>query len=32
MIVCLTLNLIETPINTFANRADPDQAVLTRAA
>ena len=25
----LTLNLIETPFNTFANRADPDQTALT---
>ena len=24
----LTLYLIETPFNTFANRADPDQAAL----
>ena len=29
---CLTLYFIETPFNTFANRADPDQAALTRAA
>ena len=28
----LTLFPIETPFNTFANRADPDQAALTRAA
>ena len=28
----LTLYLIETPINTFANRVDPDQAALVRAA
>ena len=28
----LTLYLIETPFNTFANRADPDQAALIRAA
>ena len=28
----LTLYLIETPINAFANRADPDQAALRRAA
>ena len=28
----LTLYLIETPLNAFANRADPDQAVLIRAA
>ena len=28
----LTLYLIETPFNTFANRADPDQAALVRAA
>ena len=28
----LTLYLIETPFNTFANRADTDQAALTRAA
>ena len=28
----LTLYLIETPFNTFANRADPDQAALLRAA
>ena len=27
----LTLFPIETPFNTFANRADPDQAALTRA-
>ena len=27
----LTLYLIETPFNVFANRADPDQAVLVRA-
>ena len=26
-----TLNLIETPFNTFANRADPDQTALERA-
>ena len=26
------LTLIETPFNTFANRADPDQAALVRAA
>ena len=28
----LTLYLIETPFNTFAKRADPDQAALVRAA
>ena len=28
----LTLYLIETPFNPFANRADPDQAALVRAA
>ena len=28
----LTLNLIETPFNTFANRADRDQTALVRAA
>ena len=28
----LTLYLIETPFNTFANRADPDQAALRRAS
>ena len=28
----LTLNLIETPFNAFANREDPDQAALVRAA
>ena len=28
----LTLYLKETPFNTFANRADPDQAALVRAA
>ena len=28
----LTLYLIEMPFNTFANRADPDQAALVRAA
>ena len=28
----LTLYLIETPFNAFANRADPDQAALVRAA
>ena len=28
----LTLNLIEMPFNAFANRADPDQAALIRAA
>ena len=27
-----TLYLIETPFNTFANKADPDQAALVRAA
>ena len=27
----LTLDLIEMPFNTFANRADPDQAALVRA-
>ena len=28
----LTLNLIETPFDAFANRADPDQAALIKAA
>ena len=28
----LTLYQIEMPFNTFANRADPDQAALVRAA
>ena len=28
----LTLYLTEMPFNTFANRADPDQAALARAA
>ena len=28
MVTSLTLYLIETPFNTFANRADPDQAAL----
>ena len=28
----LTLYLIETPFNPFANRTDPDQAALVRAA
>ena len=28
----LTLYLIMTPFNTFANRADPNQAALIRAA
>ena len=28
----LTLCLMETPFSTFANRADPDQAALVRAA
>ena len=28
----LTLYLIEMPFNTFADRADPDQAALVRAA
>ena len=27
----LTLYLVETPFNAFANRADPDQAALARA-
>ena len=31
-ICLLTIYLIETPFNTFANRADPDQAALERAA
>ena len=31
-IVILTLYLIETPFSIFANRADPDQAALVRAA
>ena len=30
--VWLTLYLIETPLTTFANRADPDKAALVRAA
>ena len=29
---CLTLYLIETHFNYFANRADPDQAALVRAS
>ena len=29
---CLALYLIETPCNTLANEADPDQAALVRAA
>ena len=28
----LTLHLIEMPFDAFANRADPDQAALVRAA
>ena len=28
----LTFYLIETPLNAFANRADPDQVALIRAA
>ena len=28
----LTIYLIESPFDTFANRADPDQAALVRAA
>ena len=28
----LTLHLIETPFNAFANRVDPDQTALVRAA
>ena len=28
----LALNLTEVPFNTFANRADPDQVALARAA
>ena len=32
LFVVLTLYLIETPFNTFANRADPDQAALLGAA
>ena len=28
----ITLYLIETPFNAFANRADPNQAALVRAA
>ena len=31
-ILCLTLYLIEMLFDTFANRADPDQAALIRAA
>ena len=31
-LVKLILYLIETPFNAFANRADPDQAALLRAA
>ena len=30
--MCLLLYLIETAFNTFANRADPDQAAPVRAA
>ena len=30
-IKCLTLYLIDTPFNVFANRADPDQTALVRA-
>ena len=29
---CLTLYFIEAPFSTFANRVDPDQAALVRAA
>ena len=32
ILLTLTLNLIEMPFNAFANRADPDQAALLRAA
>ena len=32
MYFLLTLYLIETPFNTFANRADPEQVPLARAA
>ena len=32
LIPILTLYLIETPFNAFANSADPDQAALVRAA
>ena len=32
IIYVLTLNFKETPFNTFANRVDPDQAALVRAA
>ena len=32
IIPLLTLYIIETPFNAFANRADPDQAALVRAA
>ena len=32
IISLLTLYIIETPFNAFANRADPDQAALVRAA
>ena len=31
LIAHLTLYLIETTFNTFANRADPDQTALVRA-
>ena len=31
-VVFITLYLIEMPNNAFANRADPDQAALVRAA
>ena len=30
--ISLTLHLIETPFDGFANRAEPDQAALVRAA
>ena len=30
--ICLTLYLIETPFNTFANRVEPDQTALIRPA
>ena len=32
MLGMLTLYPIETPFNTFANRADPDQAALVKAS
>ena len=32
LFIILTLYLIDTPFNAFANRTDPDQAALIRAA